>query len=172
VIPSPWQGVEYDQLLFFSATVYDHQFSVIQRFNGDNGWTAVTNIDCNYLDIFGFAEGDTFYEIFMALDNESAAQANAATAAWLEQARAALPANVPKYIIVSGSASPDDLQELDALHSYYSANSVSIIQAYRQQQARNAALALQLKLHPPVRPNTVIDYWPIKSRVYLTGSNQ
>jgi hypothetical protein len=73
---------------------------------------------------------------------------------------------------VSGTASPDDLQELDALHSYFSANSASIIQAYRQQQARNAALALQLKLHPPVRPSTVINYWPIKSGVYLTGSNQ
>jgi hypothetical protein len=132
----------------------------------------VTNIDCNYLDIFGFIEGDTFYEIFMALDNESAAQADPATAAWLAQARAALPANVPKYIIVSGTASPDELQELDTLHSYFSANSVSIIQAYRQQQTRNAALALQLKLHPPVRPNTVFNYWPIKSSVYPPSSNR
>jgi len=170
----PWmQAVQYNQLLFFSANVYDHRFSVIQRFDGDRSWVALSNIDFNYFCANdGFVAGGTFYEIIMALEDDSSADADATTANWLTQARATLPANVPKYIIVSGTASVEDLQALDALHSYFAANSTSIIQAFQQQQAQNAARALQLKLHPPIRPNTVINYWPIRSSVYPTGSNQ
>ena len=172
VIPPPVQAIQYDQLLLFSATVYDHRFSVIQRFNRDGGWTAVSNVDFNSFDIFGFTQGDTFYEIIMALDNESSTNADPATIAWLAQARAVLPTNASKYVVVSGTASADDIQDLDTLHNYFSANSTLLIQAYQQQQAQNAALALQLKLHPPVKPNTVINYWPIKSSVYLPGANR
>jgi hypothetical protein len=75
-------------------------------------------------------------------------------------------------VIVSGSATADDVQELNALDAYVSANSSDIVQTYRHLQALDAAQALQAKLHPPVRPNTVINYWPIKSSVYLPGGNQ
>jgi hypothetical protein len=171
-LPSLVPAVEYDQLLFFSATVYDHQFSVIQRFGHNAGLVAVSNVNFEFFDIFGFTAGNTFYDIFMALDHGLSKDADATTAAWLAQARGSLSPISPGYVVVSGTASADDIRALDALHSYFSANSNSLIQAYRQQQAQNAERALQLKLHPPVRPNTVINYWPIKSNVYITGSNQ
>jgi hypothetical protein len=44
------------------------------------------------------------------------------------------------------------------MHTYFGANSGALIREYRQWQAENAARALQLKLHPPARPNTVINY--------------
>jgi len=90
----------------------------------------------------------------------------------LKQARNALPATVPGYTVVSGTATADVLQGLDALQVYFEANKNALVQAYSVQQAQFAAEQLQLKLNPPVRPNTVINYWPIKSSVYPTGSNQ
>jgi len=173
VIPPPaLPTYEYDQLLFFSATIYDNQLTVLQYFDGNRGMVAISNINFNYLAIDGFVEGDTFYEIIMARDEESSADADPVTAAWLAQARGALSAGAPGYVVVSGTASADTIQALDAMHTYFGVNSGVLVQQYRQWQTQNAARALQLKLHPPVRPNTVINYWPIKSGVYPTGSAQ
>ena len=165
-IPSPQSPPPFEQPLFFSATVYDHQFTVVRWFDRNQDLALVSNLDFSYFTTYDF------YEIFMGLDIESSADADPVTAGWLAQARKSLPANMPAYLIVSGSATADEIQELDAFHAYVAENSSNIVQAYQRQQEINAALALQLKLHPPVRPNTVINYWPIKSSVYLTGSNQ
>jgi hypothetical protein len=148
-------AIKSDQSLFFGATVYDHQFTVIQNFNRDGGFVAVSNVDFDYFEIFGFTIGDTFYDIFMALDDESSQNVDSVTSGWLAQARAAL----------SGT-------NLNALHTYFAENGTALVQQYQQEQAANAARALQRKLHPPVRPNTVINYWPIKSSVYLPGAAQ
>ncbi len=164
--PLPVFQPALNQELFFSATVYDHQFTVLRWFDGDRGLAVVSNLDFNYFTTYAF------FDIFMALDNESSTNADPTTAAWLAQARASLPANAPRYVVVSGTATADDIQQLDALNAYVVANSSNIVQAYQQQQALDAAQALQLKLHPPVRPNTVINYWPIKSSIYLTGSSR
>ena len=173
VIPFPAPAYEYNQLLIFSATVYDHRLAVLKWLDGNNGLVVVSNIDFNdFTTVDGFIAGDTFYEVIISLWNDQAADADAVTAGWLAQARAALPGPAPGYIVVSGSASAEDTQALDTIHAYYGANSSALTQAFARQQARYAALLLQLKLHPPVRPDTVINYWPIKSSVYLKGSGQ
>jgi len=73
---------------------------------------------------------------------------------------------------VSGTATAEEAQALNDLHGYYAANSAGLIQTYTQKQAQWAAQLLQLQLNPPVRPNTVINYWPIKSSIYRTGAGQ
>jgi hypothetical protein len=159
-------------ILTFFATVYDGKFTVLQWWDGGQDMFAVTNINFDYVaGMYGFVEGDTFYQILPFLDDESSADADSETAGWLKQAQKELPPLVPGYIIVSGTAGADVLQGLDALEVYFGANKSALVQAYNRQQAQWAAEQLQLKLHPPVRPNTVINYWPIKSSVYPTGSN-
>jgi hypothetical protein len=134
---------------------------------------AVSNIDFGYVaGLYGFVEGDTFYQIIAFLGDESSTSADPETAAWLKQAQNSLPATIPGYLIVSGTATADVLQGLDALDIYFGVNKNALVQAYTVRQEQFTAEQLQLKLHPPVRPNTVINYWPIKSSVYPTGSNQ
>jgi hypothetical protein len=170
--PAPPQRYANYDFLLFSATVYDDKLTVLQWFYGGESMVAVSNLNFDYVaGLYGFVEGDTFYQIIAFLDNESSADADPQMAAWLKEARQALPPLVPGYIIVSGTASADVLQGLDALDVYFGANKSALVQAYNRQQAQFAAEALQLKLHPPVRPNTVINYWPIKSSVYPTSSN-
>jgi hypothetical protein len=160
-------------VLAFWATVYDGKFTVLRWSFGNQGMVAVSNIDFDYLSTLGgFAEGNTFYEITAFLDNESSQDADPQDAAWLQQARSSLQTAIPGYLIVSGTATPEELQGLDAAHLYFGANRASLIQTYTLRQAEFAAEQLHLKLYPPVRPATVINYWPIKSSVYPTGTNQ
>jgi hypothetical protein len=172
--PTPYQR-QYAQnvALTYFATVYDSQYSVIYWSYGDRALVAISNVNFDYLStLYGFAEGDTFYENIVFRDDESSADADPTVAGWLAWARKELPVGVPGYVIVSGTGSLEMVQGLDALHQYYGANEEALIQEYSLKQAQWSAVELELKLHPPVRPNTVINYWPIKSSVYLTGSNQ
>jgi hypothetical protein len=170
--PRPTRVVADDELLFFLATVYDHQLTVLDWVDGNNELTAVSNIDFTYLTTNDdFIIGNMFYEVMPVVDEESSANADPLTASWLARARSTLPAGAPGYVIVNGTASTDEVQTLNELHGYYSANSVALTRAYQQQQVAEAAQALQLKLHPPTRPNTVINYWPIRSNAHLPGSN-
>jgi hypothetical protein len=170
--PPPPVYANYVALTFW-ATVYDGKFTVLRWSIGDQSMVAVSNIDFDYLGTLGgFAEGNTFYEIIAFLDNESSQDADPQDAAWLRQAQNSLQPAIPGYVIVSGTASPDELQGLDAAHLYFGANRIPLIQAYTLRQAEFAAEQLHLKLYPPVRPATVINYWPIKSSVYPTGAAQ
>jgi hypothetical protein len=159
-------------VLPFWATVYDGKFTVLHWSLGDQRMVAVSNINFDYLSTLGgFADGNTFYEIIAFLDDESSQDADPQDAAWLQQAQNSLQPAIPGYLIVSGTATPEELQGLDAAHRYFGANQTSLIQAYAVRQAQFAAEQLHLKLYPPVKPATVINYWPIKSSVYPTGSN-
>jgi hypothetical protein len=164
--PAPPQHYgNYDFLLFW-ATVYDGKLTVLRWSNGDENMVALTNVNFDYVaGLYGFVEGDTFYQIIPFLDDESSTDADPETAGWLKQAQNALPPLVPGYMIVSGTATADVLQGLNALDIYFGANQNDLVQAYSARQAAFAAEQLQLKLHPPVRPNTVINYWRIKSSV-------
>lgn len=161
------------ECLTFWASVYNHRFTVLEWIGQGNAIVAVSNVDLNYFCYTGgFAETDAYYNMVAFLDNESMADADATTAGWLAEARESLKPGTPGYLIVSGTASPDQIQALNDLHTYYAANSDALVQTFTAKQAQWAKELLQLKLHPPVRPDTVINYWPIKSSVYPTGSGQ
>jgi peptidoglycan hydrolase-like protein with peptidoglycan-binding domain len=171
--PAPPQRYANYNVQLFWATVYDGKLTVLRYWNGQENMVAVTNINFDYVaGLYGFVEGDTFYQITAFVDDESSAGTDPETDGWLKEARKSLPPYVPGYVTVSGTASADVLQGLDALDVYFGTNKSALVQAYNQRQATFAAEALQLKLHPPVRPNTVINFWPIKSGVYPSGSQQ
>jgi hypothetical protein len=145
------------------ATVYDGQYTVFGWFGDTENVIAVSNVNFDYLGgLYGFVQGDDFYQLTPFLEDASSSNADPQITAWLAQARSALSPTVPGFIIVSGNASPDFLQTLNAVHSYFAHNSASIISSYTQRQAAYAASELQAKLHPAPRPNTVINYWKIK----------
>ena len=60
---------------------------------------------------------------------------------------------------------------LVALCAYYDTNKAQMIAAYNQQQAYNAAYQQWMAAHPQPTPNTVINYWPVKSRLYLPNGH-
>jgi hypothetical protein len=78
-----------------------------------------------------------------------------------------------EYILSDGRDDPkpssEALAPLDALHSYHDANRERLVTEYHQREAENAAREQWLKENPPVPKDTVINFWPKKSRNYSTG---
>jgi hypothetical protein len=177
--PSPTPAAENSaeaakdfRFIFFSATVYDRKFTVLRWFSetSPETFTAVSNVDFNlFTSIPEFETQDTVYDFFMALDNETVANADPVTARELAQAGAVLPTDRSAYIVVSGSAGSDALSAFDDFHSYFDANKAWLVRSYWQKQQQMAQQELWLRLHPPVIPNPVINFWPIKSAVFRPG---
>ena len=156
-------------MLFLSATVYGHQFTEV-RWNDGTGVAlrAYVNLDfCYFTTVTNLETSDTIYDLVFTWNND--------TAASLTQAGQQLPnfSSVPAghsgYQVFAGDLDThsDAIAALNALYAYYDANSAQMIATYNQQQADNAAHQQWLKDHPPVQADTVINYWPVKSQVYL-----
>lgn len=165
------------KFLMIGATIYDYQFSDVSWFDGDQWVRVISNIDFNYFTGIGeFDTADTIYQYFMASSNETGdgISLDTTTLSYLVQARLQLSSTSAGYIVVEGNptANADALADLDALHAYFNVNRAVMIQDYRQMMAKEAAQAAWNKAHPPVIKDTVINYWPIKSSVYLKGANQ
>jgi hypothetical protein len=159
------------------ATVYDGQFSDVRWSNGDQWVRVISNINFDYLTggMGEFETADTIYQYFlMSSDDTSAGISDSKMLDWLAQARLQLSPAGSSYLIVDGNAvnDPEALADLDALHAWFTANKDKIVQDYQQQAADMAAREIWRRAHPPVQKDTIINFWPVKSRVYLKGANQ
>jgi hypothetical protein len=168
-ISQPKQG----KILFLSATVYDRQFTEVRSYGGVSPeLRAYVNIDFNYFSTVSEIEtADTVYLLMFGLGNDTA---DALVQRGGQPPNlAAFPQDRSAYQIIEGSVADhaEDIAALDALCVYYDVNKAQMVAAYNQQQADNAARAQWLKDHPPVQPDTVINYWPVKNSVYLNQSH-
>jgi hypothetical protein len=161
------------QMLFLSATVYDHQFTAVHWCDGTApGLLAYLDLDFSYFGPVTTVESaDTVYDLVFGLGNDTASSLSLAGQPLPDFS--GVPAGQSGYQIVAGdpNAYPDAIAALNALCAYYDANSAQMIAAYDQQQAANAAQLQWLQTHPPVTPNTVVNFWPVKSSVYPTSSH-
>ncbi len=162
-------GQKLRQVLGLSATVYDHQFTEVRCYDGGvPTLRAYINIDFAYFTTVTTLEtADTVYDLLFAWSNDTAA--SLVQAGQTPPNLSAFPAGRSSYQIIAGDANaqPDALAALNALCLYYDANSAQMVAAYNQRQAYNAAYQQWQAAHPPQTPNTVINYWPVKSQVYL-----
>ena len=161
-------------LLNVSATVYDHQFTEV-RWYGNGGTPDLrvyVNMDFNYLTTIGTLQtANASYELVMGLGNETAD--SLIQAGEQPPNLASFSTGYSSYQVITGNPADhaSDLAALNAFLAYYDANSAQLFSTYQQQQAANAAQQAWLQAHPPVQPNTVINYWPVKSQVYLAPSH-
>jgi hypothetical protein len=177
------------ELLMLSATVYDRQVTELRWRSGNRDYHAWSNIDFNYLSGQGEIETeDCVYFLIMGLGNEtreSVAEWNRFAPEWERLAAAEglagqweskavpdlakFPAGRSAYLL-SGEAPADaSLAALDALHRYFDANRLRFISDYAKREEERTAREQWLKEHPPTPQDTVINFWPKKSRNYPTG---
>ncbi len=168
------------EAMFLSATVHDHKFSEIRWMDGTHRWSALSNMDFNLLEALGNIETtDTEYTLLMAIGNEGNQSAGAGEsperdAAGDQAEKAAVNAkHFPllekrsttraQYVVVEeepgATPSAKDLALLDALHLYYDANRQRLADEHAKRVTANAERAQWLKEHPPVKKDTVINYW-------------
>lgn len=172
-------------VLFLFATVYDHEFTVLRWSWEGREYQAVSNMDFNYLTGLGMIETeDRVFSLLMGLANESREQFQARRQTALQQGWPAEalqrlpsppPAAVPRpaYWLVSPDpavpVASGALAGIDALHRYFEANKAALIAAFERWQAEQAARELEAPAAPPPPKETVIQFWPVKSRVYPTN---
>lgn len=169
-------------VLMILATVHDRRMTELRWYVGGHEYRAWSNIDFNYLAGHGEIETeDTVYLLIMGIGNDSAeaveaVKQNAAAfgSSWHKELPPAesfsgkrseyLLANVEKE-----TPPPEALAPLDALHTYYDANRQRLAEEYIRREADRIAREQWLREHPSVPQNTVINFWPKKSRTYPTN---
>ena len=170
------------------VTVHDRRMTELRWFDEElqHEYRALSDIDFYYfsgLDHFEY-KGIT-YLLAMCVGNDvgESAQGFDLRAAGYGTAKAIHDTVVPlaksgrtrsQYFLPQNEARPPAkaLAALDALHAYYDTNHAQMIADYERREQESAAHEAWLRTHPPVRPDTVINYWPVKSRVYLKDTKR
>lgn len=163
------------EILFLSATVYDHKVTEVRWYGGKREFRVFSNIDFNYLRGLGsFETEDTVYTLLMGIGDETTESVTefnqyAAERGFPKKAWKNIPAvetfsrTRSEFAVVedkvNGAPAEEDLTALDALHVYYDANKQRLIEESVKLQAANEERARWLKEHPPVPKDTVINYW-------------
>lgn len=158
-----------------SATVYlygDRAITEIRWRNpetGNHDYRAWSNADFRYLTQVTDLESDTtVYSWFPFVDVWDMTSLPA-------DERPELPANLSfsktqvEYYLDKRAKDTKDQEEtlagLDYLHAYYQVHYPELKAYYDKLMADNAAREKELRENPPIKPDTVIRFWPIKSGV-------
>ncbi len=164
--------------LFLTATVVDGPVTELYWTYSGRQCRAFSNIDFNYFaGMAEFETEDTVCWLLMAVvSNQSAGVQSGDTAKNVAAMGGAKLPPLPEfsktrseYFVVEdqGGPLPDEaVVGIEALHVYFDANRARIIEESKKREAARIAQEQWLKEHPPVPKNTVINFWPIKSRVY------
>lgn len=161
------------QPLAFSATVYGRTFTELRWFEGGEQTVAFSNIDFNYFSGPGEIETSTsIYSISMGLGNlpaeafgEHSNLKNHQTADFTR-----LSMEKAGYIVVGGATiSPRMQAALDAIHLHFDANKKVLIQNFNKRVTDNTERERNLREHPPFLRDSVIQFWPKRSRIYAAG---
>ncbi len=169
-------------VLMLSATVHDRQVTELRWRSGNRDCRAWSNLDFNYLAGLGEIEtADCVYYLIMGLGNESRESAAEAERLAASDGLAApvetkivpdlakFPAGRSAYLLSGEAPTNDSLAALDALHRYFDTHRIRLIADYAEREATRIAREQWLKEHPPMPQDTVIYFWPKKSRNYPTG---
>jgi hypothetical protein len=160
------------KLFTFSAVIYDNRVTEVSW--GNQGqYRAYSNIDFNQFCGTQYVETDTtVYDLFFMPFNESS-EYDPDTAKRLPSREAFSPTRF-EYILDESCPAPpaEDIAALDALHVYYNANSQKLAADYAKRVADQHAQELWRKAHPAVPKDAVVNFWPIKSSVYLGSGNK
>ena len=156
------------QVLFLSATVYDRAVTQLRWFGEGGEFRVFSNIDFNYLTGLGAIETeDTVYTLFLGVGNETAVAGQDRPAATQIPPLSQFSPQRAEYFVVEDKArpaSPETLAGIDALHRYYDANRAKLADDYEKREAARVEKESEIKAHPPVPRDTVINFWPADAR--------
>ncbi len=150
-----------------SATIYEGGITRIRWRHGGQEYTAYSNIDFNHLrGARGFEspDGDVYYTLNMGIGD--------AVREGLSDDRPRLPefdAGRAEYVVdVRDVAALDDdvLAPLDALHDWFEEHEPRLKVETQRREAINAAWERYRQANPPEETDTVVKFWPKKSRRY------
>lgn len=157
--------------LLLSATVFDHQKTLLRWWHEGQEYTAWSNVDFNYLCGFGsFEVGDTRWSLMLCAGNMSTA-----TLARVAQERGKiytppvspeLPSDTPTFVIVQGDATKvEAAAPINALHQLYKSSETSLKAAYESRKQNAAEQLAYDRAHPPKPKDVTIQFWKRETRL-------
>lgn len=160
------------QLLFLSATVYDHSRTLLRCYPSGNGKREVTawsNLDFNHFSgfcTFQVKGGDgevRSYGLIMGLGNEDTERsAKLRTEHGIEYDAPeipALPDDKPAYVIEEDSPDPEAAGIIDDLHELYRVEGTRMAVAYQARIKAEEARRAYLLANPPKPKDVTIHFW-------------
>ncbi|MEX1115127.1 MAG: hypothetical protein WEB53_07750 [Akkermansiaceae bacterium] len=174
-----WRDSRQDfRTMQLSATVFDRKLSELQWRKGALDFTVLSNIDFNYISMIGWLEsGQTHWSTFFFVSNIDSEREQSYARKAMEKGEVYTPQTVPDgsmlksdrpdYVIYAkpGEEVPTDLvEEMDALHQHYAINEQALKVAWQNRQEMNEALRAWHEANPPIPRDTVINFWPVRSR--------
>lgn len=154
------------QLVFLSATVYDHSRTLLRIFpygKSDGKIAAWSNLDFNHFSGFSTfsakAADGTFEEIglLMGIGNEEEDEKRGT----LEKA-SKLPDNAtagPAFAVIEGLASGEAMDILEQLHALYRTEGTRMAEAFVAREKAHAERKAYLLANPPTPQDVVIQFW-------------
>ena len=157
--------------LFLSATVYDHQRTLLRWWAGNapaRAFAAWSNVDFNHCaGMGGFEHAGTRYMLFLSVGNQDTARLSARMEA---AGRVYVPPQIPElstaepaFVVVEGD--PDDtegIQPITAIHDYYKAERFRLAAAWQQREQDRLAHAAWLKANPPPPVHRVLRHYAVQ----------
>ena len=154
------------EVLFLTATVFDHKVTEIHWMDGEHECAAFSNIDFNLLaDSVAFETDEASYSLLVAVTNVSSTPA-LKPAPTLRQIPSLQQFGLTKaqYILRQAQplASPQEksLAALDALHLYFDANRQRLAEKYAKREAARIEEEQRPKQQPSKPKDTVVNFWP------------
>ena len=146
--------------LFFSATVMDQRVTELRWSEEGKEYRAFSNIDFRYFSGMGEIEtANAIYTLMLALDSGTAETLVERTREFPQIA--VLPKERAAWVPADGSVQTSTMvmTALDAIHPYFDAHREALIRQYGEREAANVERERQLRERPPVRKDTVINFW-------------
>jgi hypothetical protein len=161
------------QMLFLSATVYDHKRTFVRWYGNGTPmkcFAAWSNVDFNHLSGLGGFESDGIqYALLMGIGNADTARSNLRiskpTPEIGEPAVPDLPSDRPAFVLVEGDEKDiEGMAPMLGIHKLYTVEKSRFAAAYVGRERARVEREAYLKAHPPITPDTVIQFWSRKSK--------
>ena len=178
------QSPKRQEVLFLSAIVHAGPVTELRWFEAGREHRAFSNIDFRHFGATAEVESaEAAWLLLLSVSEAPRPQEEPADSSQPKKALTPVPsrerfsASRSEYLLAdSGSAappSPATLAALDALHLHYDARGEELLLRHSQREAERAKEAGRAKENPPPPKQTIINFWPVRSRAHpATGKTE
>lgn len=156
--------------LTFFVTVFDDEITEIRVAPLDDGVTVLSNVPFTYLPAIESLTEDVYYSFFSFVNKVESDSTNEAN----RPDPTIFSSSSPEYVVFSKfetEVSPDLLEAIDALHRHYLQNEADFEARAQRAEALRMAREQYLEENPPPPQETVINFFPIRSRTHSQDNN-
>jgi len=170
--------------LSLSCTVHQDEMTEVRWQHSGQEYRILSSIDFNILRVLGLFEiAGRRYSLHLGIGNETVVARITQNGAWraspdIHPALATFRSHTPPagggswYTIVSAPTTDaaTAFNAVSDLHRYYDAHEASLKQQHLAAETARIADAAWRKAHPPMKQDTVIRFWPLKSALHLPAA--